>query len=257
METMLGPNIMLASSSKCPYPPTQFLNENTFPISFHPSVLLVCHYGHPDILKEIICSHLRDMDHMVFPSLPNRNWLINGTDKGVPMLALTRALVDSHVNYMCLIHFGMKMPHSIFPTQDVIITECDAVESGELPKNEYHISLNVRNLYIMATKVEEPDHWGEQDVYPTFIPLYMRRSPDRSMGGTFTMAFNQGSIKELKWDNLIYHVLQGISSKKLRVPTQSIQQVARYLESWADLKERLSNNGQYLGGYRIETLVEH
>ena len=68
METMLEPNVMLSSSSKRPYPSTHFLEQNTFPVSFHPSVLLVRHYGRPDLLKDIICSHLRDMDQMVFPS---------------------------------------------------------------------------------------------------------------------------------------------------------------------------------------------
>ena len=37
METMLGPNVMLSSSSKRPYTSTHFLEQNTFPVSFHPS----------------------------------------------------------------------------------------------------------------------------------------------------------------------------------------------------------------------------
>ena len=71
------------------------------------------------------------------------------------------------------------------------------------------------------------------------------------------MAFDEGTIKEIKWYNLIYLVLRGDSQTKLRVPTQSTEQVARYLESWTDIKERLSNSNHYLGSYRIETLVEH
>ena len=257
METMLGPNVMLWSSSKCPYPSTHFLDQNTFHVSFHPSVLLVCHYGRPDILKDIICSHFCDMDHMVFPSQPQQNWLVSGTDKGVPTLALMRALIDSGVSYVRLLHFGTKMPYCIFPMQDDIVTECGAVSCSELPENEYHISTNVRNFDILAAKVEEPSHWGQQTLYPTFLPLDMCRSPQRSMGGTFTMAFNEGTIKEIKWYNLIYHILQDVSNKKLRVPTQSTRQVARYLKSWANIKERLLNNNHHLGGYQIETLVEH
>ena len=111
METMLVRNVMLTSSSKQPYPSTHFLDQNTFPISFHPSVVLVPHYGRPDTLKYIICSHLRDMDHMVFPFQPQHNWLVNGTEKGVPTLVLMTALIDSGVNYVRLIHFGTKMPH--------------------------------------------------------------------------------------------------------------------------------------------------
>ena len=71
------------------------------------------------------------------------------------------------------------------------------------------------------------------------------------------MAFDEETIKEIKWCNLIYHVLRGDSQKKLSVPTQSTEQVAHYLESQTDIKERLSNNNHYLGGHRIETLVEH
>ena len=41
------------------------------------------------------------------------------------------------------------------------------------------------------------------------------------------------------------------------MPTQSTVQVARFLESWTEIKERLSNNEDHIGGYRIETLVEH
>ena len=71
------------------------------------------------------------------------------------------------------------------------------------------------------------------------------------------MAFDEGPIKEFKWYNLIYHVLWGVSQKKLSVPTQSTVQVAHFLESWTEIKERLSNNEDHIGGYRIETLVEH
>ena len=110
METMLGPKVMLSPSSKRSYPSTYFLEKNTFPVSFHPFVLLVRHYGRPDLLKDIICSHLHDMDQMVFPSKPQQNWLVHDTDKGVPTLVLMRALTDSGVSYVRLLHFGTKMP---------------------------------------------------------------------------------------------------------------------------------------------------
>ena len=178
-------------------------------------------------------------------------------DKGVPTLVLVRALIQSSVQYMHLLHFGTKMLYCMLPTQGEIVRECGAVTSGELPENEYHISINIYNTDIFATKVEQPCLTGQQTLYPTFISLDIRWSPQESMGGTFTLSFTKGDIKEIKWYNLIYLVLRGVSEKKLRVPTQSTKQVAHFLESWSDIKQRLVSNVIYLGGYQIETLVQN
>ena len=147
------------------------------------------------------------------------------------------------------------MPYNVFPAQGDIVTQCDAVERGYLPKNEYHVSFNVYSNYILVAKVQEAQLTGEQTIYPTLLPLDIRPSPQDSMGGTFTLVFGDGPVKEIKWYNLIYHVLRGLSQKKLRVPTQSTRQVASFLESWRQMKQRLVENKEHLGGYRIETLV--
>ena len=65
-----------------------------------------------------------------------------------------------------------------------------------------------------------------------------------------------GPIKEIKFYNLIYHVLRGISKKKLRVPTQSMAQVADF-KSWRQIKEMLVRNKPHLGGFGLETLVSN
>ena len=57
MAMMLGPNVMISSASRCNYPSTHFLDHHTFPVSYHPSVLLLPHYGLPDLLKDHICCH--------------------------------------------------------------------------------------------------------------------------------------------------------------------------------------------------------
>ena len=105
--------------------------------------------------------------------------------------------------------------------------KCDAVAHGELPENQYHLSINTKNYDLSATRVEEPRHLGQQTVYPTFLPLNMRRSPEHSMGGTFTLTFNEGSFKEIKWYNLIYHVLRGVSEKKHRAGSSFLGIVER------------------------------
>ena len=69
------------------------------------------------------------------------------------------------------------------------------------------------------------------------------------------MRFGEGPIKEIKFYNLIYHVLRGLSKKKLRVRTQSTAQVSDFLKSWRHIKEMLVQNEPHLGGFRIETLV--
>ena len=257
MALMLGPNVMLSSKFKRNYPSTPFLATHAFPITYHPSVMLIRHHGHLHILKQQICSHLRDLGQMVFPAGQHQDWLICGTDKGVPTLVLVLALIRSGIQYVRVLHFGTKMPYSVFPIQEEIVRGCDAVNRGVFKENQYHISINVHNRDILAAKVEHPQLCGRQTIHPTFIPLDMRRNPQNSIGGTFTMAFHEGPIKEIKWYNLIYHVLRGLSQKKLQVPTQSNEQVARFIESWADIKERLATNAIHLGGYRIETLIEN
>ena len=90
----------------------------------------------------------------------------------------------------------------------------------------------------------------------TTIPLDFRQSPQHSMGGTFTMTFGgDAPLKEIEFYNLIYHVLRGISKKKLRVPTQSTAQVGDFLKSWREIKEMLVQNEPYLGGLRLGTLI--
>ena len=54
---------------------------------------------------------------------------------------------------MHLLHFGTKMLYCILSTKGEIVRECGAVASGELPENKYHISINVYNTDIFATKV--------------------------------------------------------------------------------------------------------
>ena len=48
-----------------------------------------------------------------------------------------------------------------------------------------------------------------------------------------------------------------LCTMSLEVPTQSTAQVARFLEYLRHIKQRLADNDIHLGGYRIETLVEH
>ena len=148
MAIMLGTNVMLSSSSKRNYPSMPFLDWHAFAVVYHPSVLLVRHYGRPGLVKELICWHLRDMGQMVFPDEPDQNYLVRGTDKGVPTLVLVTALIQSGVHYVRLLHFGTKVPYCLFPRQGDIVSECGAVATGGLEENEFHISINVRNSYF-------------------------------------------------------------------------------------------------------------
>ena len=165
MALMLGPNVMLTSSSTRSYLSTPFLDNHTFPVAFHPSVVLVRQHIRPDLLKQEICSQLRDLGQMVFAAEGNQNYLISGMDKGVPAQVLVRAIIQSGIQYVRVIHFGTKMPYSVFPEQGDIVRECDAVDSGALEENEYHISVNVTNSYMLSAKVEYPQRSGQQTLY--------------------------------------------------------------------------------------------
>ena len=181
---MLGQNVMLSSSKTRKYPTTNFLKTRTLTISFHPSVIFIPHHGTPDVLKENICRHLRSSGQMVFASAPADNYLISGNEKGIPTLVLTHTLRACGVRYIRILHFGTKMPYNFIPIQESnIVSECDAVERGILPENEYHISVNMRSDHIFAAKVNQANLIGKQTIFPTFIPLDMRPSPQESMGG--------------------------------------------------------------------------
>ena len=136
--------------------------------------MLVRHHIRPDLLKQEICSQLKDLGQMVFAAEGNQNYLIRGMDKGVSTYVLVRAIILSGIQYVRVIHFGTKIPYSVFPEQGDIVQECDAVDSGALQESEYHISVNVKNSYLLATKVEDPQRSGQQTLYPTFIFLDMR-----------------------------------------------------------------------------------
>jgi hypothetical protein len=111
-------------------------------------------------IKQRLCNYFSANGHTVIPSGDEASHLIRGSEKPVPTMVLLAALIDSGVDFVRIIAFGMKQKLDTFPPipRDLLLNP-SATDHG-FPPNEWDVSISRRtqSLYLIKPSPPYPLH---------------------------------------------------------------------------------------------------
>ena len=142
-------------------------------------------------LKERLCNYFCAHGHTVLPSGEQANHLICGWNKPVPTMVLLAALIDSGVDFVRIISFGMKQKLDIFPAIERDLLNQNAIAHG-FPPNEWDVSISCRTQSLYLIKPSPPyPHDITINPYPILTPL--NPNPRVTLGGNLNIVVEGGT----------------------------------------------------------------
>ena len=165
-------------------------------------------------------------------------------------MVLLAALIDSGVDFVRIISFGMKQKLNTFPIIDRDLLNQNTTDHG-FPPNEWDVSISRRTQLLYLIKPLPPyPHDITINPYPILTPL--NPNPRVTLGGNLNIVVEGGDqVLRLKMYNLQYHLLRAWDSKSLTTPINS-RQGARFFEHLNGILAAMEEKSKLIGGLRME-----
>jgi hypothetical protein len=206
-----------------------------------------------DDLKGRMCNFMSARGHVVLPSGNEATHLIRGSEKPVPTMVFLAALIDSGVQFIRIIAFGMKQKlDTFYPIpRDLLLNR--ATDHG-FPPNEWDVSISRRTQSLYLIKPSPPyPHDITINPYPILTPL--NPNPRVSLGGNLSIIVEGGEeVLRLKMYNLQFHLLRAYDSEPLPTPINS-RQGARSFDHLNSIFSAMEARPDLVGGLRMEIRV--
>ena len=202
-------------------------------------------------IKQRLCNYFSANGHTVIPSGDEASHLIRGSEKPVPTMVLLAALIDSGVDFVRIIAFGMKQKLDTFPPipRDLLLNP-SATDHG-FPPNEWDVSISRRTQSLYLIKPSPPyPHDITINPYPILTPL--NPNPRVSLGGNLNIVVEGGDqVLRLKMYNLQFHLLRAWDSEPLPTPVNS-HQGATSFDHLNAILAAMEAKPELVGGLRME-----